>query len=657
MRLVSRVLRDVQLKSRPVSRLRTVLVPLHSRPCIRYSSRSAVRAGHGIHPFSTGSSLRSVADYDLIHSELSQAPELPVESGVAPPGATSRALIQKTRAFRKWSALLLDPARLAFESDFFRQGPAKHLRKRLLVDKFEHHGDLALWACLLDYQMRMNGTAGVLVVWKALWGRKTLYDVDGPLADMFWRIMLEGALMSNNPSILENIWVYSEWIHLLRTHQHQQVLQWHLRLAHNFYPGPDELASIIKEFALDKELRRLDILPSLYRTSPKTALYNTLLPHLFNQGESNLARQWRHVLVQHGEEPLAPAPIRPFLRFMAGYYPHDTLTGEELAALRFTTEPPADEKPEISREFVNRVHGRTFGITVKNYNDSLGAKWFASSWARNIPLNVEEASHIYDSLIEDYNLSQRAFTSQPAAFYLSIFRQLKSMDMPVPLSHWKLLMLSMARRGRQEDVARLSIELVDMFISAPSLRPGFVPIHVWDLPEAMRGPLGGVENLLGVYIPQDIPTRHKSHPLREIFDSKMMTEIIQNAFVAHPGQGFRAKSDVPQRGPQSQVSQIANMISLLRILNERGMWLRFWKIRFIVTNCLIDIYGPVRQVDTRRRMMRAANTLTLTQMKTLIDTAWGDELLPTLEGLAIIIQRRPSGASLDSRKLSNWSEH
>ncbi|KAI1349523.1 hypothetical protein F5Y01DRAFT_182767 [Xylaria sp. FL0043] len=818
MRLATRVLRDVQLRwpsPRPRGSLLLLLL-LCSQGYANDVCHAAVRVNYRSHAFSTSPSRGSVADYDLIQPESSYPSKAFARSDVTPRPFTTSSLVQETRAFRKWSTLLADPNRLAIETDFFRQGPAKEWRRRLLVDKFDTCGDLALWTCLLDYQMRINGSAGVTHVWKALWGRKTLYDVDSPLAQMFWRVILDGALMSEDPSILEGIWVYSEWMydlhrvkwpqlyttiitHLLRTHQHHRVLQWQLRLIPNFYPGLDEISNIIKEFALDKELYRLDTLPSLYQTSPEKSLYTTLLPYLFNLGESNLARKWRQVFIAHGEVPLAPAPVRPFLRFLKGYYPNDKLTREELAALRLTPEPVKDDQPDLSREFVNRVHGRTFGISVKNYNDRLGAKWFASSWVsldiaistvsalgvekigplslqsialragnpedllnrisqlrehgisvvdsnyfrivlylarqndnellddllqsdlhpdvfddlnlqtrlidsaagtlhwktlrlllvsrlvalqrsarevannvlrlrferrsqdgvlrilehmkiRNVPLNSAEASHIYESLIEDYNRNQRSLAWEPAVFYLSIFRQLKSMDVPVPLSHWKLIMLSMARRGQLEDLARLSVEVVDMFLSSPSSRPGFVPVHVWDLPEAMKDPLGGVENLLGVYVPQDIPTKHSQHPLRELFDSKVLTEMIENAFIIHPGQGFQSKSGAEPHRRSSQASQITKVLQLLRAVNDRGMWLRYRKIRFIVTNCFVNIYGPTSPLDTRQRLMRASNTLSLDEMKTLTDRAWGDELLPPLCGLVKIVQKRPPGATLDTRK-------
>ncbi|KAI1750080.1 hypothetical protein F4782DRAFT_259925 [Xylaria castorea] len=816
MRLASSVLRDVQLKW-PVPRLRVSLLLPCSQPCTNGIARSAVRARPGIRSFSISPKRSSRADRDLIHPELSQPSKAPAKNGITLQRATSSSLVLESKTFHKWSALLADSARLAVETDFFRQGSAKEWGSRLLVDKFENHGDLALWCSLLDYQMRINGPSGVAHVWKGLWGRKALYEVDSPLADMFWRVVLEGALMSDDPSFLESIWIYSEWMydlhqvkwphlyttvikHMLRTHQHHEVLKWQLRLTPNFYPGSDEFAKIIKEFALDEELYRLDTLPALYKTSREKSLYNVLIPYLFDLGESTLARKWRRDFIRHGEVPLAPAPVRPFLRFLVGYHPNDKLIPEELAALKFTPEQIQNEIPNLTREFMNRVHGRTFGITVKSYNDQLGAKWFASSWVslnaaistvsalgienigplslqsialrtksseellnrisqlrehgisvvnsnyyqtilylarqnddellydllrsdlhpdvfddfnlqtqlinsingtsdwrtlrlllvarfgifersargaansllrlcfqqrnqdkvlniledmktRNIPLNFEEAGYIYESLIEDYNHSQRSLTVKPAAFYLSIFRQLKSMDVPVPLSHWKLILLSMARRGRLKDLERLSIELVDMFLSSPSLRPGFAPVHVWDLPVDIKDRLGGVENLLGVYVPQDIQKSHGHHPLRQLFNSKVITEIIENAFIAHPGQGFHTSHSTQPGRSWYQGAQIAMMLRLLRLLHERGMWLRFRKVQFIVTNCLVNIYGPGPPVDNSQRLMRASNTLRLKDMKTLIDQAWGRKLLLPLDQLAKVIQARKIDATLDGRRL------
>ncbi|KAI0201001.1 hypothetical protein F4808DRAFT_426182 [Astrocystis sublimbata] len=814
MRLATRVLRDVQLKRPLPGRRASHLRPRLQPSCNARVCSSSTAHCYGIRRLSTASLPAAVADYDLIHPELLLPSRASTETAAASPQPDTRSsLVIESRDFNRWAALLSDPARLAVESDFFREGPAKQWASRLLVDKFENHGDLALWGSLLDFQMRINGPAGVAHVWRGLWGRKSLHDVSSPLAEMFWRVMLEGALMSDDPSFLENIWVYSEWMydlhqvrwphlyttiirHMLRTHQHEQTLKWHIRLMRNFYPGPHEFSSIIKEFALDKELYQLHTLPTLYKTSPVKGLYDVLLPYLFDHGESSSARTWRRHFIRHGEVPLIPAPVKPFLRFLKGYYPDDTLTPEEAAALKFTPESVQSEVPNLTREFVNRVYGRTFGITVKNYNDRLGAKWFASSWvsldgaiaavsalgiekigplslqsialrtensedtlnrisqlrehgisvldsnyyqlvlhlarkkdnellydllrsdlhpdvfddinlqtrlvnsakgisdwrtmrlllvarlvvfqrsareiannvlrvsfqqrnqdgvlniledmkSRNIPLNFEEAEHIYQNLIDDYNDSQRILTAEPSAFYLSIFRQLRTMDVPVPLSHWKLLILNMARQGRFRDLERLCVELVDMYRVAPSQRPGFVPLHIWDLPADMKGPLADVENLLGVYIPQDIWIGHSKHPLRELFDNKVLTAVVESAFVYSPGQGFSSKHS-PQ--PARSQPHIAKVIRLLRLLRERGVWIASYKIDFIVTNCLVNIYGPRPPRTNSARSMRAVNVLPLQQMKTLVDISWGRPLLKPLDKLAMIVHTRRPGATLDTTK-------
>ncbi|KAI2643276.1 hypothetical protein GGS21DRAFT_495572 [Xylaria nigripes] len=822
MQPASRASRDVQLK-RLLSHRQVSFLLLYSQNLVKSTRFSAVNIKYGARASSTSSSHVSAADYDLIDPEISHALRA---SAKTRPSLTSQpitrsSLVLESSAFQKWRNLLADPARLAIESDFFRQGAAKEWPNRLLVDMFKHHGDLALWTCLLDYQMRINGPSGVVHVWKGLWGRKALYDVHGPLAKMFWRVFLEGALTSNDPTILNEIWLYSEWMfdlhgvkwphlyttimkHFLRTHQHQRILQWQLLLAPHFYPGSDEFANIIKEFVLDKELYLWDTLPSLYKLNRDKCLYNTLLPYLYNSGASRLARKWRCIFLRHREVPLAEAALKPFLRFLKAYHPNDKLTPHEIAMLESAAVPTKNE-PDLSRETMNRVHGETFGISVKDYNDQLGAKWFASSWlsidfaistvsalgiekigplsfqaialraenseevlnrvaqlrehgisvvdssyfrliiylasqkddellkhllhsdvhpdvfddidlltrlikssadisnwqslrlmlvarlvilrrsARDlangvfrlrfqkrdqdgvsrtledmkvsqIPLNSEEVNHIFQSLLDDYNREGRELHTQFQMFYLTIFRHLASMDVPVPLTHWRLIIFNMARQGRLEDMGRLCIEFVDLFLEGAFLRPGFVPVHISDLPEGLTGPLSDSHDLLGVYIPQDLLGSVDQHPLRKLFNSKLLTAIVENAFISHSGRGFHASHGVSPRSHRTQATQIASVIKLLQVLKRRGAWLRVRKIRFLVTNCMVTIYGPTLPTDLSRQKMRAQNSLILADMKNLIDNAWGSELLQPLDVLGEIIQKRNPDVSLDTRVFNRSEE-
>jgi hypothetical protein len=256
--------------------------------------------------------------------------------------------------------------------------------------------------------------------------------------------------------------------------------------------------------------------------------------------------------------------------------------------------------------------------------------------ARKIPLNHEQTENIFQSLLVDYNNEERQLRAQSAQFYISVFRQLKSMDVPVPITHWRLVLLSLTRRGLIEDVERLCVELVDLFVSSPSSRPGFAPVHIDDVPEALRSPLGGVENLLGVYIPQDLPMRNRLHPLRRLFNDKLLGEMIEQSFLAHPGQGFHQGARPRRRQPQP--FQISAMIRLMRILHERGMYLRYRKLVFAVKGHLMMLYGPATPYESRHRLMRTSNTLALQEMKNLIDEAWGGQLLPPIYGLLTIVR-------------------
>ncbi|KAI1771813.1 hypothetical protein F4818DRAFT_427922 [Hypoxylon cercidicola] len=717
-------------------------------------------------------------------------------------------LIQETRLFGKWSALLTDPFRLAVESDFDRQGPAKTWRSQLLVDKFENRSDLALWSALLDYQKRINGDSGVLNVWKGLWGRKTLYDVSSPLAPVFWRTILEAAVKPDDHNFLKSIWIYSEWMydlhgvkwpqlystvlsHFLRTRQHHQALQWQLRLAPNFYPGADEFASMIKQFATDHELYRTPTLESLYILNLDRQLYDILVPYLYSLGASQLAAKWRRICTLHDDLPLAPVPARPFLRFLQGYYPHVLLNPEESAAIGdFDLEAAEDAKRiEISREFVNRVHGGTFGISVKNYNDRLGAKWLASSWVKldtaistisalgieqigplslqsialregtsegvlnrikqlqeqeitivesnylrlvlylarikddellldllqsdlhpdvfddvglqeqlvistarsgdwrahrlllvtklvttekstreaanilariyilrkdqqklskllkdmkimEVTINHDQTSLIFESLVTE--AKSTFLPKESLYFYLSICRQLASMEIPVPVRCWRKLLFSLARQGRIDDLEKVCIELVDMFTSIQSSRPGFAPVHPEDIPESMRKPLSGVENLLGVYIPLDLPTQRPLHPLRQVFDNKMLGTIIRCSFYSClTEQGGRATAPTLQTRHQEPGKFYGGRaVRLMRMLYDRGLFVDRQRLATWVKLRFITLYGPGYPIKRALQAVKAKNRLTLVEMKTLLDEVWGEEFLPPIKELHAEIETR-----------------
>ncbi|KAI2471855.1 hypothetical protein F4781DRAFT_385277 [Annulohypoxylon bovei var. microspora] len=812
MRLARIALRDVKSKHF-VLHSRFPLSSRHFQIYIQDAWLSVARLERGNQRyFSTTSLNESDNPVDLLLSELSDADHTRQR---APAQQKFDQLVQRTELFRRWAALLTDPFRLAVESDFRRRGPAKTWQKRLLVDTFKHRDDLALWSCLLDYQKRVNGDSGVRNIWKGLWGRKTLFDVQSPLAITFWQTILEAAVRSEDVKFLESVWIYSEWMydrhgvkwpqlystvlsHLLRTHQHHQALQWQLRLTPNFYPGAEAFANIIKQFADDQELYRTPTLESLYIVNPDHRLYDTLVPYLYNLGASQLAARWRQICIRHDDVPSALLPVRPFLRFLQGYFPDESLHPNESVIVSPTPESTEDaEHIELSREFVNRVHGGTFGISVKNYNDNLGAKWLASSWvslniaistiaalgveqigplslqsialregtskgvlsrieqlkeqgisivdssylrlvlylskmkddqllldllncdlhpdvfddhelqaqlivstansedwkthrlilasrlvvmkefnrevantvahayilrrdrqglstlltnmnAMEIAVNQDQTNLIFDSLITE---AKSTYLSEDSLyFYLHICRQLASMEIPAPVRCWRKILFCLARQGRLDDLEKTCVGLVDIFTSPQSSRPGFVPVHLENIPEPMKKPLSGVKNLLGVYVPVDLPTETPLHPLYQIFEKRLLGTILRYSFYTFSDQPSEAALGWQMHRQQPCGFNGGRAVKLLRILYDRGLFISKGRLITWVKLRLVTFYGPGYPTKKKLQLARARNSLALAEMKSFLDEAWGGEFLPPIDILQAEMATRGQKEMLKNRE-------
>lgn len=313
--------------------------------------------------------------------------------------AANRAYVQESKSFGKWQWLLTSSARLAVETDFDRKGPARRWKKTLLVDHVNNQGDFELWNCLLQHLHRVEGDRGVQKLWRAFWGRKSLYQFRSLPDKIFWATIVEAALRLGDEKFLNSVYLYAEFMgevydvqwpdlyvtmvpHFLRTQQPAEAVKWHLRLSPNFYPGSHEFIGIMQDFATDRTLSASFALQSLYIASPERRLYDAIVPYLYGRGESNLARHWRKVCLAQDDAPRVYAPSRQFIRYLQGYFKNAHLHPREVAAVTDSTQsiPDEEQQIEVSREFMNQVHGKTFGFTAKTYNDKLGSRWFASSW-------------------------------------------------------------------------------------------------------------------------------------------------------------------------------------------------------------------------------------------------------------------------------------
>jgi hypothetical protein len=309
-----------------------------------------------------------------------------------PPEAPTRRDLPDSKSFGKWSGLAWDEARLEREADFDCNN-TPYVR---LVDRHGNSTDVALWACLLNFAHRKDGDTGVRKIWKAVQSRRTALGVDEPLSGYFWNTILDSAL---GHSFLESTYIYAEWMieaHQLRwpdlynrvmsfylqNGEYGQVLRWHIRLSPRLGPSQMEFEALLQQFATNDDPGVQTTLQSLYVTSSHRQLYDVLVPFLFASGNSALAMSWSLLFRRHGDLPKHATASRPFLRFLAGYIPSILLSEPErrVQNLNYDIKFLVPGTPQF-RETTNRVHGEMFGLREQPYSDTLGARWFASSWA------------------------------------------------------------------------------------------------------------------------------------------------------------------------------------------------------------------------------------------------------------------------------------
>lgn len=304
-------------------------------------------------------------------------------------------------AYGKWQYLTFDEQKMREESDI-KASLSTNLR---LIDQPGNESDIQLWGCLLEFCHRRMGYEGVVMLWQSVLKKRTLRQVDGPLAQAFWARIL-GAAVTNHAFLREVVdygrWLYQQhgvqWPklystvmnHMLSHGDRDEVLQWHITLD-SLYPIDEaEVTALMMDHITIPDPKVQQSLQLLYKYGRHHTMYDLIIPFLYSQGHDFLARQWRKVFLLVNDYPVSSAS-RPFLRYLMAYYSRNMRFRDEEIAVASTAPvdrigAPGHELSTVSTTgqnlsyLVNRVHGETFGIHEKPYNDSLGAKWLASTW-------------------------------------------------------------------------------------------------------------------------------------------------------------------------------------------------------------------------------------------------------------------------------------
>ncbi|KAL9118776.1 MAG: hypothetical protein Q9187_004676 [Circinaria calcarea] len=317
--------------------------------------------------------------------------EVPVAQGASHilVGSVRLGILQETvKTVKEWRKSLTSFRQFDYESDL--DGPP--LKGPRLVDIYRYQQDPDVWTELLRFRRRNYGIESIIPLWNGLKSRK------GPLSQQ----VLDSGLLELGylrHDILDEVCDYASRLHhvtgqrlsrlyrsiighFLRTDT-SQVYRWHIRLVGDFAPSEHQFEELFR-YARTTE-QNLGILQKLYQDLPFRQLYKVIIPTLCQDRLYSMALKWHNLLIQNGDVPPNSSYAAPLLH-------HYALRGHERRVLKMTkelvdagvsfassTDCSLRDNTFISRELMDRIHGRFYGIAPKTLSDEFCARLFATS--------------------------------------------------------------------------------------------------------------------------------------------------------------------------------------------------------------------------------------------------------------------------------------
>lgn len=246
-----------------------------------------------------------------------------------------------------------------------------------------------------------------------------------------------------------------------------------------------------------------------------------------------------------------------------------------------------------------------------------------------------------------------------------------SKSLAIPTRCWQMLLISLLRAQEWKRLEQLCSILPSLYM--PHHGP-MMPIHVQDVPGApklSKSSLNGVFNGLDQQptsgrpqpihamppglvrsdrssFPSDLAFSHRQHPLSMIFNIKMQRAIIRLGFqtTQTPPSFFQTGNSLSI--PQEHTFDIARGVALLAILRDWGLSIDEQVIvsATIYEHCLSVMPGATRHRNRDNREM------TSRVLKTKVEAAWGEPVLPTVEEIdEIVIKKTPPALARHNRQV------
>ncbi|TLS25076.1 hypothetical protein PpBr36_07356 [Pyricularia pennisetigena] len=365
-----------------------------------------------------------------------------------------------TSGYGKWESLSKNHARLREEST----PPPPGTDGGRLIDSPEGEVDLALWACLLDFCQRTVSLDGAVYLVSELFRRRKLYQTDHPLAENFWQTVVD--LCIHDDTLLEQLLGHALWMQdkrdtrwpqlygsimnpLVASRQINRAFRWHLLLNSFAAPTRTEFVEVLKTAVLDEDQDVKNLLQSIYITSTHRGLYDILVPFFWEQGLCGMAQRWRHTFIRHNDGPRSRAS-QPFIRYFAAYFPQKPLVEQEVGIAGLDTEftelegSAEDVGGDVSA-LLTFLGGRPLG-TDETYNDTLGARWFASSWI-SLETAIDFVHALGVSRIGPLSLQSIALREKSTADLVHRLKQLDSCGIRIGASRYARAVRYMATSG------------------------------------------------------------------------------------------------------------------------------------------------------------------------------------------------------------------
>ncbi|WDK23316.1 pentatricopeptide repeat domain-containing protein [Colletotrichum graminicola] len=333
-----------------------------------------------------------------------------------------------------------------------------------LVDMSKNQNNASFWLSVLEAAQRQHGQDGVLAVWNVVQHRKTLYDVKSEGVESFWRTILEAILP--NEDELKDAFLFSEWLlrahavqwpslytttisYCLRNGQYRRAMQWHLRLMPNFDPGREEFSVLLQKFAVTAKADLQQTLQTIYVTSLHRSLYNELIPLLYRSGRSQHCNEWRSLFIRQRDLPRPTPDSQPYLRYLARYFPSITLELEEQMVLGLNSSSYWNEQDDALWDAMKGAQGDEDDAPGRRHSDTLGARWFASSW---IPLDfaIHAAHALGVRQIGPLSLQSIALRESTAHGVVARIEQLRKVNIGIGCSVYSLVLKRFAENEDNE---------------------------------------------------------------------------------------------------------------------------------------------------------------------------------------------------------------